>query len=84
MAQLSEVRPHVRLLKRLPGQRAWSIAQPRAVWVDTTDGHSLLVERRGTMLLENPGCKLYFGLLVQAEQGPEDCTDRIQGPEVTP
>jgi len=44
----------------------------------------LPVERRGRMLLEKPGHKLYFGLLAQTEQGPEDCTDRIQGPERTP
>lgn len=78
MAWLSEARPHIRLLKGLPGQKVWSAAQPQAVWLDTTDGHLLQVERRGTMLLEKLGHEHYFGLLAQAEQGPEDCTDMTQ------
>lgn len=30
------------------------------------------------MLLEKLGHEHYFGLLAQAEQGPEDCTDMTQ------
>lgn len=36
------------------------------------------------MLLEKPDHEFHFGLLIQAEQAPEDYTDMSQGPQPTP
>ena len=82
MASPTEAGPHVRLLKGPSGQSlvdSW----PHTVWVDTTDG--LPVEKRQcSMLLEKPAHKLYRGFLARAKQEPEGCTDRTQGPQLTP